>query len=158
MTSPSKVHGMEIKSVPEYPLPSDAITQHNLSCPMDSASGAASRIIARDRALLYMRGMDIDPVISVELALESLKRVDKKTGGRAKVQEVMQELHSLLREQGISLSLAGNDGLVLESAPPMNRRTMISEDMNPISLSSILKMFLGLFAKKPSKSSAPEQL
>ncbi len=42
----------------------------------------SKRLFARDRVLLYTRGMDIEPEDGVALALESLRRAGRNAGIR----------------------------------------------------------------------------
>lgn len=84
---------------------------------------------SRDRILLYTRGMGLDPIDSVEMALETLQR----TGPHPAIPEAMQTLHSLLCEKGLAHGLLDDNGERLSSAPPMKRKPMIAEflDRNP---------------------------
>ena len=98
---------------------------------------AANPYAGRDKVLLYVRGMDIPPVEGVELALESLRRA----GDGAMPDAVMEELYGILREKGFSLRLAGPDGSPLVSAPPINRRSMTSEDLEQFSFGKTLALY-----------------
>ena len=98
----------------------------------------ASAFAGRDRVLLFTRGMDIDPVDSVDLALESLKRA----GENASPEKVMRECYAILDERFPRVTLTNPDGSMLTSAPPMNRRTMIARDMDQFSLTAPLVRFL----------------
>lgn len=97
----------------------------------------------RDRVLLYTRGMNIDPITGVSLALESLKRA----GEGAAPDKVMEELYALLRERNPSRTVKSPDGSLLTSAPPMNRRSVVAKDMDQFSLTAgIIGYIRGLFA------------
>lgn len=80
---------------------------------------------SRDRVLLYVRGMDIPPMDSLDLARESLKR----SGPDVDPAEAMRNLRGLLAERGLAHSLQDSQGRRQLSAPPMNRRPMIAEGM-----------------------------
>ena len=83
------------------------------------------------RLLLYVRGMEIDPVLGLELALQSLRRVaEGPPAEEGPAPAAMRELHRLLRERKIDFRVAGRDGRDLCSAPPMRRRAMIAEEMD----------------------------
>ena len=93
------------------------------------------RLIARDRLLLYTRGMDIDLEDGVALALESMRRAGKDAGPDT----VMEELFGILRERGHSPVIPGANGLPLASAPPMNRKTVLPNNMEPLSLTAAFR-------------------
>lgn len=88
-------------------------------------------LLARDRVLLYTRGMDIAPEDGVALALESLRRAGHGVGPDV----VMEELFGLLREHG-ALPALENGETPLISAPPINRRILLPKDMDPLSLTA----------------------
>lgn len=99
---------------------------------------------ARDRALLYLRGLDLPPVLSLELALEALRR----TGGDAgepDIPTIMAELHRLLREKGLHPEQTAEREPRLTSCPPMNRSSMIAEAMDTMLLSGLLRRLTRLF-------------
>lgn len=103
--------------------PSDANTA---ATPTDAPSDERGRR-SRDRVLLYLRGMDLPPLESVDLARESLVR----SGPDADPAEAMRALRGLLAEQGLAHSAQNSRGERLLSAPPMNRRPMIVEELAP---------------------------
>ena len=110
----------------------------------------------RDRVLLYTRGMDVEPLASVEFALKSLRRAGSRAGSRGSAAEAdpaaaMAELHALLRENHIDLHLTDADGQLLRSAPPMNRRRMVAEEMDRIPLLTSLKRFIRKLRGLPEK-------
>lgn len=80
---------------------------------------------ARDRVLLYLRGMDVPPLESVDLARESLSR----SAPHADPAEAMRTLRGLLLERGLAHGAQNSRGERLLSAPPMNRRPMIAEEL-----------------------------
>ena len=82
---------------------------------------------SRDRVLLYLRGMDLPSLESVDLARESLSR----SGPDADPAEALRELRGLLAERGLAHSAQNSRGERLLSAPPMNRRPMIAEELTP---------------------------
>lgn len=98
----------------------------------------------RDRVLLYVRGMDIPPLRSLAFAAESLSR----TGPAASPAEAMRSLREVLREEGRmegrQYGLENNEEGKLDSAPPINRRSMIAEklDRKPW-LTAIARLFFG---------------
>ncbi len=95
----------------------------------------------RDRILLYLSGLSLSDVDSLELAAECLRR----TGPGANGVKTMQTLHALLNEKG--LGLPSPDATVrLRSFPPHNRTTMISKKLLPFSFFAWLKR---LFAHSP---------
>ncbi|MDL2316701.1 hypothetical protein LJC59_06435 [Desulfovibrio sp. OttesenSCG-928-A18] len=137
-------------------------------CRLSLKNGQIECPRARDRALLYTRGLDIDPMSSVELALESLKRAGERwenrqndtlaslPGGAAPAAEagpspaalVMEELHALLRERQIALRFTTSDGQLLRSTPPMNRKRMIAEDMDYSPLRRAVKSMHRVFGRE----------
>ncbi len=114
--------------------------------PVPELTPAQQGVSARDRVLLYTRGMDVAPLLSLELALESLRRADP-----ADPDIVMRELHSLLREHKIGQHLAGCDGAHLRSTPPMIRRPMIAEEMDRIPLLTALKRIFRKLGTAPDQ-------
>ena len=84
----------------------------------------------RDRVLLYVRGMDIPPLRSLAFAAESLGRA----GPAASQAEAMHRLREVLREEGRlegrHYGLEDGEEGKLNSAPPMNRRSMIAEKLD----------------------------
>lgn len=101
----------------------------------NAAPAALPPAAGRDRVLLYTRGMDLDPVHGVELALASLRRA----GEGASPAKVMHELFSIMDSNGPTLLPRDNQGRGLASTPPMNRRAMLPEDMDPLSITAYLK-------------------
>ena len=105
------------------------------------------KLAARDRVLMYTRGMDINPEAGVALALESLRRAGTDAGP----DKVMEELFSLLQEKGPQI-ITDAEGLPLVCAPAMNRRAMVAKDMETLSLTKALRSRLldlaDLFARK----------
>jgi len=82
----------------------------------------------RDRVLLYVRGMDIPPVLGLELALESMRRVTACAEALS-VPAVMRELHALLRENELHTCWVDRQGPPRGSMPPLNLCSMIAEPM-----------------------------
>ena len=111
----------------------------HLPQPPDSKS-----LAARDRALLYTRGMDISPEKGVALALESLRRA----GPEADAGRVMGELFAVLREHDRSPIIPGlpvppdREGEPLACVPPINRTVVLPKDMEPLSLTAALAQWL----------------
>lgn len=84
---------------------------------------------ARDRAFLYLRGLDLPPALGLELALEALRR----TGGDAgapDIPTIMTELFRLLREKGLHPEQTAEREPRLTGCPPMNRGSMLAEAMD----------------------------
>ena len=82
----------------------------------------------RDRVLLYVRGLDIAPEASLEVALEAMRR----SGGRD-VRRAMDSLREILAERELlPPALAGFQGDEdrLKCVPEMNRCSMIAEEMD----------------------------
>jgi len=104
-----------------------------------------ARLHACDRVLLYVRGMDVDPLTGLEYALDSLRRADPQSGPAG----AMRALHDLLRENGLSAGLADADGQLLRSMPPMNRRPMVAEEMDRLPLLTFVRRLLGKPADPP---------
>lgn len=98
----------------------------------------------RDRVLLYVRGMDVAPLRSLAFAAESLGR----SGSSPSQAEAMHSLWEVLREEGRlegrEYGLHDGESGKLDSAPPMNRHTMIAEklDRKPW-LTAIGRLFSG---------------
>lgn len=118
--------------------------------PPASENGGSSGVSAaagRDRVLLYTRGMDLDPVHGVELALSSLRRA----GEGASPGKIMGELFSILESKGPTLLPCDSQGRRLVSVPPMNRRAMLPEDMDPLSLTAYLKNRAARFFSSPAR-------
>ena len=82
----------------------------------------------RDRVLLYLRGMDVPPLLALELALECLRRVEAGQEPR-EVGPVMKELHALLRENKLHTGWIDRPGPPRGSMPALNRCSMIAEPM-----------------------------
>ena len=78
------------------------------------------KLVARDRVLLYTRGMDMDLEDGVALALESMRRAGKE----AEPGKVMEELFGILQERQHSPVISKADGLPLTCSPGLNRRTV----------------------------------
>jgi hypothetical protein len=105
--------------------------------------------------------MEIAPILGLELALETVRRVaaapapgaPHAAAGEAPASSglsaeesrgpaaAMRELQALLHERRIGFHVTGPDGRELRSAPPMQRRPMIAEEMDITPLRSALKKF-----------------
>ncbi|SBV95672.1 hypothetical protein KL86DPRO_10910 [uncultured delta proteobacterium] len=111
-------------------------------------------LVARDRVLLYTRGMDIEPEDGVALALESMRRAGRGAGP----DKVMAELFGLLRENGGPPAVAGGESLPLVCAPPLNRRTVLPKDMEPLSLTTaIIKWCRTVFTRTAKKDATKDE-
>jgi len=104
-------------------------------------------LLARDRVLLYVRGMDVEPLAGLEYAVNSLRRADPQSGPAA----AMRELHDLLRENGLSLRLEDAGGQMLRSMPPIRRRSMAAEEMDRLPLLTAARRWLRKPAGPPDK-------
>lgn len=82
-----------------------------------------------ERVLLYLRGMDIPPVRSLELALESFKRLEANDSTPVTMASAMKELHALLRENNLHTGWINRHEPPRPSMPPLNRCSMIAEEM-----------------------------
>jgi hypothetical protein len=79
--------------------------------------------------------MDLSPSKGVALALGSMQRA----GEYAPAAKVMGKLFLTLQESDAPLAVTDEDGVPIVSAPPMNRRTIIAEDMVQLSLFGALR-------------------
>lgn len=122
---------------------------------------------ARDRVLLYTRGISVDPLLGAELALDALKRNSRKQrqeevvtineGPAAQthialptdeVCAAVEELFALLQERDMHLPLLDKNGQPLRSTPPMNRRPMIAEEMDRSLLKRAFHKLLKLMGRR----------
>lgn len=88
----------------------------------------------RDRVLLYLTGLGMNDVASLELAAECLRQA----GPGASAAEAMAVLHALLEERGLG-ARCFEPGARLASFPPLVRKTMISSWASRPSLYSSAK-------------------
>lgn len=98
---------------------------------------ASPGFAGRDRVLLYARGMNQSPSKGVALALRSMRRA----GEYAPAAKVMEELFRTIQDNEVPLFVSTEDGIPIVSTPPMNRRTMIAEDMMQFSLVGTLRQW-----------------
>lgn len=123
--------------------------------PLSPTASPVSAFAGRDRVLMYTRGMDVSPEKSVELALQSMRQA----GENAPADAVMERLFHLLRKEYPASRLLDRDGEPLVSAPPMNRNTMIAEDMSRLSLIAPLlrwlRAFFGVDGKETNDAAKP---
>lgn len=111
-----------------------------------SGGTRGGRFSARDRVMLYLRGLEMDDMTSLELATECLRR----TGENADPGRVMAELRVLLQERGVFFHLTDPSGRQLQSYPPINRRSMVSEGVDWFTLyGTAKKVMLRVFGFKP---------
>lgn len=126
--------------------------KQELSCREETAR-------TRDRVLLYAAGLDLDPVLGVELALASMRKTGLDCGvpdGRAEspgLPEVMAEFRRLLDGHERSLCVADALGAPLVSMPPLNRRPMLPEEMDRSPVRRALKKMGALLGPAPAKLS-----
>lgn len=90
------------------------------------AEVAAARVL--DRVLLYLRGMDVPPARTLELALESLRRLEASATPLT-MASAMKELHCLLRENKLHTGWVNRYEPPRGSTPPLNRCSMVAEEM-----------------------------
>ena len=107
-----------------------------------------ARMAARDRVLLYTRGMDIDPEDGLALALESLRRA----GPGATPEKAMLALFSLLQEKEHALPMPGANNEPLVSVPPISRVTLLPKDMEPLSFSTAFMQWLRAITSRPKNN------
>ena len=125
------------------------MTADTAESPHTAQSLSGRTFAGRDRVLLYTRGMEIDPIAGVDLALESLKRA----GDSSPPSEVMGKLYEILDEKNYSFILKNSDGSHLKSVLPINRRHVIANDMAKFSFSAALfSYFRNIFMKTRKKS------
>lgn len=86
---------------------------------------ASNAFLVRDRLLAYLSGMDIDPVDSLELAAECLRRAGPECDCRV----AMDMLETVLVESGRTLPGSG-DGRPELCAPAMVRSSMLACDLS----------------------------
>lgn len=103
-----------------------------------SQSSGAKSLIARDRVLLYTRGMNIPPDMGVELALQSMRGA----GPDAEASAVMEELFAILRETGMAAVMPEQRDEPIASAPPIHRTTVLPRDMEPLSFTAAALLWL----------------
>lgn len=104
----------------------------------------------RDRVLLYARGLDIDPVLALNLALQSMREggCDQSAGVERYTPHLagaMSSFRRLLHAQGHSGQVVDPAGRPLRSMPPINRSSMLPEDMNCFSIKRFFKKLGSLF-------------
>lgn len=103
---------------------------------------------ACDRVLLYTRGMELEPLDSVDMAREALLRA----GEHPSIPDTIQSLRTLIREKGLAHGLLDDKGERLASAPPMNRQPMIAE---PLDRSPWLTAVKRLGRRKGDRKTSP---
>jgi hypothetical protein len=79
---------------------------------------------ARDRVLLYIKGLDLPPAEGLSLAARSLEEAPLSPAG------AMDALERLLREEGFSPDILDRGGRRISSFPPLNRTVMVAEEMD----------------------------
>lgn len=104
----------------------------------------------RDRILLYLSGLSLPDVDSLEIAAECLRRTGPAPGGA----KTMETLHSLLQEKGLGLPIP-EEIARLRSFPHHNRTTMISKKLQPFGFFTWLK---GFFSRSPDFDDLDENL
>ncbi len=82
---------------------------------------------ARNRVLLYTKGIPLPPTESVALALEALQKADATPSCTSYMQHSMHTLQQLLTEKNIPFSITTQHGQKLQNTPPLNKSTMLPE-------------------------------
>lgn len=117
---------------------------------MTSQQDSHTAFYPRDRILLYLSGLALPDVDSLEIAAECLRR----TGPAPDGVKTMETLHSLLQEKGLGLP-SPEEIARLRSFPHHNRTTMISKKLQPIGFFAWLK---GFFIRAPELDDLDENL
>ncbi len=116
----------------------------------DGGEPERSLLAARDRVMLYLRGMDMGALPSLELAAKTMRRAGPEAGP----EQAMAALWALLEKQNPSICLADSGGAILRSTPPLNRRPMLSGKMGELTLygagKKLLSNALGMLNLKES--------
>ncbi|MDD2453901.1 MAG: hypothetical protein PHS90_08435 [Synergistaceae bacterium] len=81
---------------------------------------------ARDRVMLYIRGLDLPPSKGLRLAARSMEEEPSSPG------EAMDALELLLDKEGLLPGLPGERGQNIPSFPPLNRSVMVAEEMDRV--------------------------
>ena len=103
-------------------------------------NGDSQAALVRDRVLLYVRGLDIKPETSLEVALEALRR----SGGR-EIAPAMEALREILSEKGLlppAFAEAPADEALVRCAPELNRCSMIAEEMDTRLLRRLFRLLM----------------
>jgi hypothetical protein len=95
---------------------------------MSPAEREALTTKLRDRVLLYVNGMDVPPILALELALTALRRAEAGTEPLS-APVVMRELHALLKENQLHTGWVDRQGPPRGSMPPLNRCSMVPEPL-----------------------------
>ncbi len=113
----------------------------------------AIRFAARDRILLYIRGMDIDPESGVALALEGMR----KAGPDAAPDKTMEALFGLMEQAGPPM-IHDADGRSLVCTPPLHRSVVVAREMEPLSFGALLgKVLRRVFSGSGAKHKADHE-
>lgn len=96
------------------------------------------RVYACHRMLRYMHGLDIKAQPSLDMASDCLRRAGPDAGMTA----ILDEMHGLLKSHDLLAPLTDGEGHPLRSAPPLRRRSMVSNNATPPSL---LRWLTGFF-------------
>jgi len=97
---------------------------------------------ARDRVLLYVKGLDLPPVLGLSLAARSLEEAPSSPEG------AMDALERLLREEGFSPDIMDRGGRRISSFPPLNRAVMVAEEMDRLPWRTSLLRFLRRWSRE----------
>ena len=79
-----------------------------------------------DRIILYIKGLDIEPITGLEMALECLQQASDRNNN-LNIQECMENLYHLLYIKKLDPE---NLYKYPPSTPVLNRRSMIAESLN----------------------------
>ncbi|MDR1045226.1 MAG: hypothetical protein LBP33_08935 [Candidatus Adiutrix sp.] len=111
-----------------------------------TAAPAVARLdpLTRDRVLLYVRGLDISPELSLELALEATRHAAARPGGAASAAAAMDSLREILGERGLDPGRKNAGGPYLSSTPGLKRCSMVAGELD---LSPLRRLLKGLFRR-----------
>ena len=107
--------------------------------------------IARDRVLLYVRGLNLPPFQGLDLAVESLAKT-----GPSSTADAMDALLDVLQAHGLDRGLLDKEGKHVASVPPLNRSVMVAEPLDMLPWKTALARFIrrwgrNLFAAEEGK-------
>lgn len=97
---------------------------------------------ARDRVLLYISVLDIQPASGLRMAAASLEEAPESPSG------AMDALARLLDREGFPSPSGAHEEPCLLSYPPINRRSMVSAEMDRLPWRTAFKRFLSRRLRK----------
>lgn len=93
----------------------------------DERERERSRICSR--LLLYLRGLDVTALSSLEIVGETMRL----TGPDATLEEAFREMHGILRQHGFDVLAPFHAGPESSCVPPVQRASMVSEGIESLS-------------------------